>query len=69
MSQDNFQRSSTQSDKTLRRINTQEGVEAALRNEQITRQRVEALEQWAETVGLVFGRGLWGRLSWLLRGK
>ena len=64
-----FPRISTQSDKAVRRITQQQGIEAALRNEHITRERVEALEQWAETVGLVFGRGLWGRLSWLLRGK
>lgn len=51
-------------------------VEAALANEEITRQRVDALEQWATSTGeavsalqSVATRDLWGRLAWLLRGR
>ncbi len=51
-------------------------VEAALANEEITRQRVEALEAWAEKTGeavsalqSVATRDFRGRLTWLLRGR
>lgn len=37
-------------------------IEAALGNEQKTRERVEALEA-------LLGRPFWGRLRWLLSGK
>jgi len=53
---------------------------AALQNEQLTRQRVDRLERRTDslekTAGATFaslaefcGRGFWGRLRWLLRGK
>lgn len=59
-----------------------EGIDAALTNEQVTRQRVETLEQWAETFSqqttdslTLLGAskvtapvGFFGRLRWLVRG-
>lgn len=40
-------------------------VKAALQNEQVTRSRVDAIEQWK--TGLT-NRSLWGRLRWLVTG-
>lgn len=45
-------------------------VEAALTNEQVTRQRVDQLEAWATVIGQILGgRTIWGRLRWLLTGR
>lgn len=43
-------------------------AEAALTNEEITRKRVEGLEQWAIAVSLVLAGGFWARFRWLLFG-
>ena len=42
---------------------------AAGQNEQLTRRRVEHLEQRMSEVDALFGRTFWGRLNWLLRGR
>ena len=45
-------------------------AQAALENERGTRERVEHLERWATASSAVlFGRGFWGRLRWLVTGK
>ena len=41
---------------------TRRAVVDALRNEQITRERVRRLEE-------LLSRGLWGRLNWLITGR
>ncbi len=41
-------------------------VDAALQNEQLTRQRVTALEQWAQTF---MSRTWWERWRWLVLGR
>lgn len=46
-----------------------EQINAALTNEQLTRQRVEALEGWAKTVSGVLAGGFRARLWWILTGK
>lgn len=51
-------------------IQVQEGIAtAALRNEALTRQRVEALEAQADGVAQLLARDLWGRLTWLVWGR
>ena len=59
----------------VRTLNQRRATEAALRNEQVTRQRVDILEQLARAHGIeihdvrkVLSRGLRGRLRWLLLG-
>ena len=42
-----------------------QAAEAALTNEQVTRQRVDALEQWAAAFS---GMTFWRRVRWLLLG-
>lgn len=42
---------------------------AALGNEAVTRQRVEACERGLDYLASVLGRGFWGRLSWLALGQ
>lgn len=42
---------------------------AALQNEQLTRQRVEACERGLEYLASVLGRGFWGRVSWFVLGR
>jgi hypothetical protein len=44
-------------------------AQAALQNEQVTRQRVELLEKAVATQAGILARPFWGRLSWLLRGR
>lgn len=47
-------------------------VDAALLNEQLTRQRVENCEDALKTfrpVALIAARGFWGRFKWLLAGR
>lgn len=44
-------------------------VNAALQNEQVTRQRVERLEGWAAVAEGILTRGFLGRLRWLVTGR
>jgi hypothetical protein len=44
-------------------------AQAALNNEEVTRQRVEACERGMELLIGVLGRGFWGRLTWLAFGR
>jgi len=44
-------------------------VDAALQNEAVTRQRVEALESGLSYLAAVLSRGFWGRLRWLILGR
>ena len=46
-----------------------ENAKAAVVNEQVTRQRVDVLEAAMGKVAGIMGRGLWGRLEWLLTGR
>ena len=62
--------------KERRRQAVQQGISAALTNEQVTRERVEALEKRSEALIMGmrtmldwYGRSFWGRLRWLLTGK
>jgi hypothetical protein len=48
---------------------SEEVAGVALHNEQVTRQRVEALEDQARAVGALLGRGFFGRLRWLFFGR
>lgn len=56
-----------------RRQAVQQGISAALTNEQVTRERVGRLEEATVNVGSEFfrfrNRSFWGRLRWLLTGK
>ena len=49
-------------DKAKKHEETRQAVVSALRNEQITRMRVETLEA-------LLVRSFWGRMKWLLLGK
>lgn len=54
------------SQKVARGAEAKKLLEAAITNEQTTRQRVDDLEQWA----MAFTRlTFWGRLKWLIRGR
>ena len=57
----------------LRTLNQREATRAALTNEQLTRQRVEKLEQWLHAVSqeqqALRRGGMWTRLRWLVTGK
>ena len=63
----------------VKTFNQRQATQAALRNEQLTRERVEKLDRrldalvdWAtqETMWVqILRRGFWGRLRWLMRGK
>lgn len=44
-------------------------ISAALRNEQVTRERVDKLEAWAIATSAIINRGFWGRLRWLVTGR
>ena len=44
-------------------------TQAALQNEQVTRQRVDNIEAGLTRVSVLLGRGFWGRLRWLVMGK
>jgi hypothetical protein len=44
-------------------------AEAALTNEQVTRDRVQGLETWANAVNGLLMRGFWGRIKWVLSGR
>lgn len=59
------------SGRELRRKLAADGEVAAvaLNNEQLTRQRVDALESGLNYLASVLGRGFCGRLRWLIRGK
>lgn len=46
-----------------------EVASVAASNEQITRQRVDALESGLNYLASVLGRGFWGRVKWLALGK
>jgi hypothetical protein len=57
-------------------LNQRRATEAALRNEMVTRQRVDILENLADAQGTeirsvqkVLTRDFWGRLRWLLLGR
>lgn len=61
---------SWQRDMTRRQI--AEATEAALGNEQLTRQRVAVLERRSQedhAVLAILSRGFWGRLKWLALGR
>ncbi len=67
---------STSLSSATRTFNQRRATEAALLNEQITRERVDALERHAKASGTavaalleVSNRGFLGRLRWLLTGK
>lgn len=42
---------------------------AAAANEQVTRRRVDTLEQGFTAVAAIVGRGFWGRFQWLVFGR
>lgn len=44
-------------------------TQIAIKNEEITRNRVDGLEKWADGVARLLGRGFWGRLTWFLFGR
>jgi hypothetical protein len=44
-------------------------VEDASHDEKVTRSRVELLEKAAGAYADILGRGLWGRLKWLVVGR
>jgi hypothetical protein len=46
-----------------------EETQAALTNEQITRKRVDGLEDWVKVANALLSRGFWGRMRWVLTGK
>lgn len=48
---------------------TKKRADAALQNEQLTRMRVESLEQRQSKTEAVLSRDLLGRLTWLLLGR
>ncbi len=71
---------STSVESALKKLNQREATQAALKNELLTRGRVDRLERKmveeakrTESVRAELyqyaRRGFWGRLSWLLRGK
>lgn len=59
------------SGRELRRTLAADGelARAAVVNEELTRQRVDNLESGLTYLASVLGRGFWGRVSWLVRGK
>lgn len=67
MSVEQFSLKSERRNKAIREQETL--AAAAVHNEEITRKRVENLETHAEGVSALLGRGLWGRLTWLLFGR
>lgn len=55
--------------RAMKQLNRVAAVGAALNNEAITRQRVDALENVCVVHASILTRGFFGRLRWLFTGK